>query len=145
LHNWGGRKLLLRARKGAWWDANKIGLSPPLIETSRGWLMIYHGVRQTAGGAIYRLGLALFDIDDPSRCLMRSDPWVFGPETHYECRGDVANVVFPCGVTTDGHDTLYVYYGAADTCVGLAMARVSTLLEWLERNGRPPSHSSDGD
>src|SRR5439155_504087 len=50
LRNWGGHKLLLQARKGGWWDANKVGLSPPLIETPRGWLMLYHGVRQTAAG-----------------------------------------------------------------------------------------------
>jgi predicted GH43/DUF377 family glycosyl hydrolase len=59
LRHWGSHKLLLQARRGAWWDANKIGLSPPLIETPRGWLMIYHGVRQTAAGGLYRLGLAL--------------------------------------------------------------------------------------
>ncbi len=56
LRNWGGHKLVLQARRGAWWDANKVGLSPPLIETARGWLMLYHGVRQTAAGCLYRLG-----------------------------------------------------------------------------------------
>ena len=56
LRNWGGHKLVLPARRSAWWDANRIGLSPPLIETSRGWLMLYHGVRRTAAGCLYRLG-----------------------------------------------------------------------------------------
>jgi predicted GH43/DUF377 family glycosyl hydrolase len=62
LRHWGSHKLMMEARRGAWWDANKIGLSPPPIETAKGWLVIYHGVRQTAAGAIYRLGLALFDL-----------------------------------------------------------------------------------
>src|SRR6266536_4753595 len=57
LRNWGGHKLVLPARRGAWWDANKVGLSPPLIETPMGWLMIYHGVKRTASGSLYPLGV----------------------------------------------------------------------------------------
>jgi predicted GH43/DUF377 family glycosyl hydrolase len=136
LRNWGGHRPMLMARKGAWWDANKVGLSPPLIETSRGWLMIYHGVRHTAAGALYRLGLALFALEEPWVCLARTDGWIFGPEAPYERLGDVANVAFPCGVTlaADG-DTLNVYYGAADTSIALATASVSELLEWLAAHG----------
>ena len=109
---------MLEARKGAWWDANKIGLSPPPIETPQGWLVIYHGVRQTAAGAIYRLGLALFDLQAPEHCIKRGDEWIFGPQERYEQRGDVDNVVFPCGYTiaSDG-DTMHLYYGAADTSI----------------------------
>ncbi|HET9979809.1 MAG TPA: hypothetical protein VFQ32_05160, partial [Ktedonobacterales bacterium] len=80
LEYWGHQRLMLEAREGAWWDANKIGLSGPLIETPEGWLMIYHGVRPTASGALYRLGLALFDLEQPERCLLRGDEWVFAPE-----------------------------------------------------------------
>lgn len=134
LRHWGEHKLMLEARHGAWWDANKIGLSPPPIETRQGWLVIYHGVRQTAAGAIYRLGLALFDLRSPERCLKRSDEWFFGPQEIYEQRGDVDNVVFPCGFTiaADG-DTLHLYYGAADTSIGLATGSVCAMLSWLER------------
>lgn len=137
LRHWGSHKLVLRARRGSWWDANKIGLSPPPIETSRGWLVIYHGVRQTASGCLYRLGLALFDLETPERCLLRGDSWVFGPEEDYERHGDVANVVFPCGYTIapDG-DTMYLYYGGADTCIALATASIASLLDWLENHGR---------
>jgi predicted GH43/DUF377 family glycosyl hydrolase len=137
LRNWGGHKLLLAARKGAWWDANKVGISPPLIATSEGWLMIYHGVRHTAAGALYRLGLALFAHDRLEVCLARGDSWIFGPEAPYECQGDVANVAFPCGYTlgADG-DTLHLYYGAADTCIALATGSVRELLGWLAENGR---------
>jgi len=136
LRHWGSHRLMLRARLGGWWDANKIGLSPPPIETPEGWLIIYHGVRQTAGGCLYRLGLALFDLQSPEKCLYRGDQWIFGPETPYERRGDVDNVVFPCGYTIglDG-DTLYLYYGAADTCIALATGSIHLLLEWLKQEG----------
>ena len=138
LCSWGHHTLMLPARKGGWWDANKIGLSPPLIETDRGWLMVYHGVRRTASGALYRLGLALFDIDDPGRCLLRGDPWMFGPETSYERGGDVGNVTFPCGHTVDDDgDAINLYYGAADSCIALATGRISELLAWLDDNGQP--------
>ena len=136
LRNWGGHKLALLGRKGAWWDANKVGLSPPLIETPDGWLMIYHGVRHTAGGSLYRLGLALLELEKPEHCLRRGDAWVFGPEEAYETRGDVGNVVFPCGYTvgTDG-DTLHLYYGAADSTIALATASIRDLLRWLNEHG----------
>lgn len=135
LRNWGNHRLVMKARRGGWWDANKIGLSPPLIDTPQGWLMIYHGVRHTASGAIYRLGLALLDRDRPERCLLRGEPWVFGPEAPYERQGDVDNVVFPCGTTVgDDGDTLLVYYGAADTTICVARASITAMLEWLDGN-----------
>jgi len=135
LRYWGGHKLMLEARRGAWWDANKIGLSPPVIETPEGWLMIYHGVRVTAAGAIYRLGLALFDLQSPEVCLKRGDDWIFGPQEPYELHGDVDNVVFPCGYTiaADG-DTIRIYYGAADSSIGLATGSVRALLQWLDEH-----------
>jgi predicted GH43/DUF377 family glycosyl hydrolase len=132
LRHWGSHKLMLEARLGGWWDANKIGLSPPPIETPKGWLVIYHGVRQNAAGCIYRLGLSLFDLHTPEHCLKRGSEWIFGPEEPYEKRGDVDNVVFPCGTTTDG-DTLHLYYGAADSSIALATGSISTILEWLEQ------------
>ncbi len=135
LRNWGGHKLILQARRGGWWDANKVGLSPPLIETSRGWLMIYHGVRHTAGGCLYRLGLALFALEQPDQLLLRGDSWIFGPEMDYEREGDVANVAFPCGYTLapDG-DTLRLYYGAADSSMALATGSIRELLAWLDEH-----------
>jgi predicted GH43/DUF377 family glycosyl hydrolase len=136
LRSWGSHRMMLQARRGGWWDANKVGLSPPLIETERGWLMIYHGVRSTAAGALYRLGIALFDLEQPDHLLLRGDEWVFGPEALYETRGDVANVTFPCGTTVgrDG-DTLNLYYGAADTSVALATGSIREILGWLDRHG----------
>jgi predicted GH43/DUF377 family glycosyl hydrolase len=137
LRHWGSHKLMLRARRGAWWDAHRIGLSPPPIATERGWLVLYHGVRTTGAGVLYRLGAALFDLHEPERCLQRGREWIFGPEEPYERRGDVDNVVFPCGCTVaaDG-DTLHMYYGAADTSIALATCSIRALLDWLD------SHSS---
>ncbi len=135
LKHWGGHKMMLQARLGGWWDANKIGLSAPPIETPQGWLVIYHGVRQTAAGSIYRLGLALFDLQAPDRCLKRGDEWMFGPEEDYERHGDVNDVVFPCGYTLepDG-DTIRMYYGAADSCIAMATGSIRTMLERLGRH-----------
>jgi len=133
LREWGSAKMILKARLGGWWDANKIGLSVPLIETSQGWLMIYHGVKQNAAGAIYRLGLALFELENPEYCVKRGDEWVFGPEEPYELHGDVDKVVFPCGYTIapDG-DTIRIYYGAADSSIALATGSIQEILAWLE-------------
>jgi predicted GH43/DUF377 family glycosyl hydrolase len=141
LRNWGNHKLVLTARKGGWWDANKVGLSPPLIETDRGWLMLYHGVRQTAAGSLYRLGVALFALDHPERCLARGASWLFGPEASYERAGDVGNVAFPCGYTVgDDGDSLRLYYGAADTSVAVASGSIRQLLAWLDREGSPETN-----
>ena len=135
LRNWGGHTLMMQARKGAWWDANKIGLSPPPIETPLGWLVIYHGVKQSCDGCIYRLGLALFDLNKPQRLLKRSQEWFFAPEEPYELHGNVGNVVFPCGYTIAGDgDTVNVYYGAADTSIALATGSIRKMLEWLDQH-----------
>jgi len=138
LRHWGDHRMLLEARDGAYWDAGKIGLSPPPIETAEGWLIIYHGVRHTPAGAIYRLGLALLDRDDPRIVLRRGVEWVLGPEEPYELTGDVANVVFPCGVVLDeAGSEVRMYYGAADTSIALATAKVADLLDWLRMEAAP--------
>jgi predicted GH43/DUF377 family glycosyl hydrolase len=132
LHHWGDPTLLIEARKGGWWDANKVGLGPPPLETEHGWLVLYHGVRVTASGSLYRLGLALLDLEHPQRVIARGNEWVFGPCARYEVTGDVPDVVFPCGwvLQPDG-DTLRMYYGAADSCVAVATASLAELLDHL--------------
>lgn len=135
LRHWGDHTVLLHAREGGWWDAHKIGLNTPPLLTPEGWLLLYHGVRTTAAGSIYRIGLALLDAKQPGRVLARSSEWVFGPEAPYERTGDVDQVVFPCGwLLGDDEDTLRIYYGAADTSVCVATASLSTLLDWLSRH-----------
>lgn len=131
LKHWGDHQLVIPAKRGGWWDANKVGLSTPPLQTPEGWLILYHGVRQTVSGSIYRLGLALLDLDDPTRVLRRSDRWVFGPEASYEREGDVDGVVFPCGWIAQG-DEIKLYYGGADTCVALATGNLSDLLEFVK-------------
>jgi predicted GH43/DUF377 family glycosyl hydrolase len=143
LHHWGDHTLLLEARDGAWWDAGKIGLGPPPLETAQGWLLMYHGVRATADGPIYRAGLALLDLEDPRTVLHRTEEWVFGPATGYEMTGDVGRVVFPCGwILDEGADRLRLYYGAADTVVGLATARFSRVMA-LVREAPAPDADPD--
>jgi predicted GH43/DUF377 family glycosyl hydrolase len=135
LHHWGDHKVLIHARRGPWWDAGKVGLGPPPLLTDFGWLIMYHGVRTTAAGAIYRLGLALTDGNDPGQLIMRSSEWVFGPEADYERAGDVPGVVFPCGwILNKSTQTLRLYYGAADTSIAVATARLQDLLEYLHRH-----------
>ena len=131
LKHWGDHQVLLPARRGGWWDANKIGVSPPPLETPEGWLILYHGVKETVGGSVYRLGLALLSREDPTRVLQRADQWIFGPKEPYETSGDVGNVVFPCGWILRG-DELRLYYGGADSCVAVAMASLSDVLDFLK-------------
>jgi len=135
LRHWGDHTILLSAREGAWWDAHKIGLCAPPLETPRGWLLLYHGVHTTAAGSIYRFGLALLDIAHPDRVLARSSEWLFGPDAPYERIGDVDQVVFSCGwQLLDDGDTIRLYYGAADTSICVATASLYALLDWLSRH-----------
>ncbi len=146
LRHWGDTQILVPARRGGWWDAHRVGLGPPPLLTKDGWLLCYHGVRVTASGSIYRLGLALLDRDDPAKVLARGDEWVFGPREPYERQGDVPEIVFACGwILRDDGDTLHIYYGAADSVVCVAEASLAALLDHLEqhparpvRNGPPP-------
>jgi len=132
LHSWSSPEPVLGARVGGWWDSARIGMGPPPLETPEGWLVVYHGVRQTVAGGLYRAGLALLELDDPSRVLRRSDEWVLGPTETYEITGDVPGVVFPCGLVHDVEtDELRLYYGAADTCIGLATASLTEVLDYL--------------
>lgn len=132
LRTWSAPEPVMGARAGGWWDTARIGMGPTPLETPEGWLVVYHGVRQTVAGAIYRAGLALLDLDEPSKVLHRSNQWVLGPAAPYEQTGDVPNVVFPCGLVHDADaDRLRLYYGAADSCVALATASLPEVLAHL--------------
>lgn len=136
--HWGDRQVVMHARRGGWWDGGKIGLAAPPIETAEGWVLLYHGVRQTASGSIYRLGLALLDLYNPTKVLHRSDEWIFGPTECYEREGDVDDVVFPSGwVLDDKTGILKMYYGGADSCIAVATASLSDLLEYIKRCPEP--------
>jgi predicted GH43/DUF377 family glycosyl hydrolase len=133
LNHWSSPGVLLPERGGPWWDANRVGVGAPPIETAEGWLLIYHGVKQMSLGLIYRLGLALLDIEDPRRMIARASPWVFSPEEPYEMIGLNPNVVYTCGTIQRGDET-WMYYGAADSAIGLATARTSDLVRFVKDN-----------
>lgn len=143
LWGWGRPRPVLLRRDGGWWDGARLGIGPPPIETDRGWLLLYHGVRLTMSGAIYRMGAALLDRDEPWRVTHRTDDWLLGPSEPYERVGDVPNVVFPCGVIqagneSDGDQVLHLYYGAADTTVCRASAPLDALVDYVLRTPAPP-------
>jgi predicted GH43/DUF377 family glycosyl hydrolase len=130
LVSWSAPEQVLQPRAGAWWDSLRIGIGPPPLRTDHGWLLLYHGVKDTVSGEVYRVGLALLDLEEPTRVLRRLPTWILGPLAPYERTGDVPNVVFPCGLI---HDTargeIRLYYGAADSSICLATARLDDLLE----------------
>ena len=130
LESWSAPEQVLQPREGAWWDSLRIGLGPPPLLTEHGWLLIYHGVKETVSGSLYRVGLALLDLEEPTRVLCRLPNWILAPTAPYERTGDVPNVVFPCGLTHDAAtDELRLYYGAADSSICLATARLAELVE----------------
>lgn len=98
------------------WDSKKIGIAGPPIKIDDGWLLIYHGVDKND---VYRLGAALLDYQNPTKVLARQREPILSPELPWEKEGLVPNVVFSCGAV-DKDNIIYVYYGAADTCIGLA-------------------------
>jgi len=130
LRSWSAPEQVMQPRHGAWWDSLRIGIGPPPLRTERGWLVIYHGVKETVAGTIYRVGLALTALDDPARVLYRAPEWVLGPSAPYERGGDIPNTVFPCGLVHDAHTgEVRLYYGAADTTICLATAQLDELLD----------------
>lgn len=132
LEFWGRDKVLLSARYAdRSWDSYRVGLACPPIETLKGWLIIYHGTRVTASGSLYRIGLALLDLET-LEVIRRSNKWVFGPQETYERVGNVDDIIFPCGFILDEKTgELFLYYGAADSVVALATANIDELLDYL--------------
>lgn len=112
-----------------WWEDYKIGGGTPPIKTRKGWLIIYHGVQELDPlNRIYRAGIALLDLEDPRKIIYRSKEPILEPTEEYEIIGDTPNVIFATGlIEKDGW--LYLYYGAADTTVCLATARLDEILE----------------
>ncbi len=130
LRHWGSPYCILKERGGPFWDGRKVGANIPPIETSEGWLVLYHGVKQMPGGPTYRMGAALLDLDDPRRLIARLPYWILAPHEWYEVTGDVPNVVFACGAVVRGDD-IDLYYGGADTNICLATANIPNLLRAL--------------
>ncbi len=126
LIHWGRSGVLLSPQPG--WGAAKIGASTPPLRTDKGWLVLYHGVRTSGAGVLYRIGALLLDRQDPATVLGYTPHFIFGPATDYERVGDVPNVVFPCGLVEEPGGRIRMYYGCADTCIALAEADTEDIV-----------------
>ncbi len=134
LEFWGHHRHVM-SRGSEWWESLKIGGGAAPIETSEGWLLFYHGVTGTCNGYVYSIGGAILDLDHPSVVKYRCRNFLLTPEEWYEERGFVPNVTFPCSALTDaatGH--IAVYYGAADSYVGLAFTTVNEVVSYIKEN-----------
>ncbi len=108
-----------------------MGSGCPPIETQHGWLLIYHGVRRTNEGKfIYSACAALLDLQNPVKEIARLPYALFSPEYEWELKGEVNNVVFPTGTAIFGN-TLFIYYGAADSLIACASVSLSGLVDEL--------------
>ena len=137
LIHWGDSRLIMKPAPYHW-DQMKIGPGATPFETPQGWLSIYHGVFQTMDGAIYRLGVALHDLNDPSKILGISDEWILQPEDPWEVTGYVHNVVFTCGAIPESDGTVKIYWGGADTVMCVGTALINDLVDLCLTNPRRP-------
>jgi len=137
LIHWGDSKVVMKPVQYHW-DEMKIGPGATPIKTDRGWLHIYHGVFSTMSGSIYRLGVALHDLEDPSKVLGVSDEWILQPEDPWEVTGYVHNVVFCCGAVPEDDGTLKIYWGGADTVMCVGTAQTDDLIKMCLDRPRPP-------
>ena len=117
------------------WQSTKVGAGPAPIRTSAGWLLFYHGVLTSCNGFVYSMGAAILDMGEPWKVKHRTRPYLLHPREIYEQVGDVPNVVFPGGALCDG-DTgrIAIYYGCADTCIGIAFTTVDTIVSYIQEN-----------
>jgi predicted GH43/DUF377 family glycosyl hydrolase len=137
LKYWGESKLIMKPQQYHW-DEMKIGPGAPPIKTTRGWLNIYHGVFPTMNGCVYRLGLALHDLNDPSIIIAVGDNWILQPEETYEITGYVHNVVFTCGAVAEDDGSIKLYWGGADKVMCVGTANLEALVDHCIENSRAP-------
>jgi len=135
LKYWGESKLVMKPLQYHW-DEMKIGPGAPPIKTSRGWLSIYHGVFPTMDGSVYRLGVALHDLEDPSRIVATGDEWILQPEELYEITGYVHNVVFTCGAVPEEDGSVKIYWGGADKVMCMGTTTLDALVDHCVNNPR---------
>lgn len=137
LIHWGDSKVIIKPETYHW-DEMKIGPGATPIKTSKGWLNIYHGVFETMSGSVYRLGVALHDLNDPSQILGISDDWILQPEDAWEVTGYVPNVVFTCGAVPENDGTVKIYWGGADSVMCVGTAIIKDLVELCLSKSRKP-------
>ncbi len=128
LIHWGRSELVISPRP-RFWDAYRIGASVPPIKTERGWLEIYHGVKMTSAGPIYRAGTVMLDLENPAKVIGRCLSPILSPRADYERIGDVGNVVFACSAIVEHDGEVKLYYGAADTSICVATCHIDELTE----------------
>ena len=109
----------------------KNGLGPAPIKTSKGWLQLAHGVRNTAAGLRYVLYAFMTDLNDPSKVIHRPAGYLMAPEKD-ERIGDVSNVLFGNGWICDDDNTIYIYYASSDTRLHVATTSVERLIDYCE-------------
>jgi beta-1,4-mannooligosaccharide/beta-1,4-mannosyl-N-acetylglucosamine phosphorylase len=132
LTHWGRHRLVMEPRRWTW-ESTKLGAGPTPIETPDGWLLIYHGVLTSCNGFVYSMGAALLDLDEPWKVVARSRDYLLSPQVPYEQVGDVPNVVFPCAALLDRPTgRLTIYYGCADTVVGLAHGYLPEIIDFVK-------------
>jgi predicted GH43/DUF377 family glycosyl hydrolase len=136
LRYWGDSKLIMKP-VCYHWDQMKIGPGAPPVKTERGWLNIYHGVYPTMDGSVYRLGVALHDLNDPAKIIGIADDWILQPEESYELTGYVHNVVFTCGAIPENDGKIKIYWGAADSVMCVGTANIEDLVNLCLNNQRP--------
>ena len=119
------------------WDEMKIGPGATPIKTEHGWLSIYHGVFPTMDGAIYRLGVALHDLENPAKIIGVGDSWILQPEDPWEVTGYVHNVVFTCGAIAEPDGSVKIYWGGADSVMCVGTARIDDLVDRCLNHSRP--------
>jgi len=134
---WGNSKVIIKPLPYHW-DEMKIGPGATPIKTKYGWLNIFHGVFKTMDGSVYRLGVALHKLDDPSEIIGISDEWILQPEEIYETTGYVHNVVFTCGAVDEPDGTIKIYWGGADTVMCVGEAYIDDLVNLCFTKPRPP-------
>ena len=136
LIHWGDSKVVIKPLTYHW-DEMKVGPGATPIRTDQGWLNIYHGVFKTMDGSVYRLGVALHDLNDPEEVLGVADEWILQPEDPWEVAGYVHNVVFTCGAVAEEDGTVKVYWGGADTVMCAGTARMDELVGLCRNRPRP--------
>ena len=137
LIHWGDSRVVMKPVTYHW-DEMKIGPGAPPIKTDKGWLNIYHGVFPTMDGCVYRLGVALHELNDPAKIIAVGDRWILQPQDPWEITGYVHNVVFSCAAVAEDDGTVKIYWGGADKVMCAGTAVIDELVDFCLEDPRPP-------
>ncbi len=135
LIHWGDSQVLIKPEQYHW-DEMKIGPGATPFATKDGWVNIFHGVFSTMNGSIYRLGVALHDLNNPAKIIGVADDWILQPEDQWEISGYVPNVVFTCAAVPEEDGSVKIYWGGADTVMCVGTANINALVELCKNGSR---------